>query len=175
MNFDNITFVLNCVDSLAGDDSFIALRKRRPEHRTLLAVEEQTRKYYENQQEEAQRAEQEATEQLQKAQERLDKKVEEVRSRENLDPRTKEIMLLSLENVENRRLEVTRASIEAERDRAKKEAVADRERGVRGIQGRIQALAIIAAPVAGAWHWPCFVFASRSRKENRGASPNRLT
>ncbi len=79
LNFDNITFVLNCVDSLAGDDSFIALRKRRPRHRTLLAVEEQTRKYYENQQEEAQRAEQEATEQLQKAQERLDKKVEEVR------------------------------------------------------------------------------------------------
>ncbi len=83
-------------------------------------------------------------------------------------------MLLSLENVENRRLEVTRASIEAERDRAKKEAVAERERGVRGIQGRIRALAIILPPLP-ALALAVFVFASRSRKENRGASPNRLT
>src|SRR5690606_5106657 len=59
LNFDNIAFVLNCVDTLAGDESFVALRKRRPQHRTLLAVEELTRSYYEASQEESQRAEEE--------------------------------------------------------------------------------------------------------------------
>jgi ABC-2 type transport system permease protein len=38
-DFDNVTFVLNCLDEVAGDNRFIALRKRRPEYRTLSRIE----------------------------------------------------------------------------------------------------------------------------------------
>ena len=34
-DFDNVTFVLNALDSLADDNRFLELRKRRPQHRTL--------------------------------------------------------------------------------------------------------------------------------------------
>jgi len=39
VRFDNIVFVLNALDSLAGDDRFVEIRKRRPAHRTLAVIE----------------------------------------------------------------------------------------------------------------------------------------
>lgn len=41
-DFDNVTFVLNVLDTLAGDDRFLQIRKRRPKHRTLTRIEEST-------------------------------------------------------------------------------------------------------------------------------------
>ena len=42
-DFDNVTFVLNALDELAGDDRFIAIRSHRPKHRTLTRIEDQTK------------------------------------------------------------------------------------------------------------------------------------
>ena len=40
LDFDNVTFVLNVLDSLAADDRFLDIRKRKPKHRTLERIEE---------------------------------------------------------------------------------------------------------------------------------------
>lgn len=40
--FENVTFLLNIIDELAGEDRFIEIRKRRPRHSTLVAVADQT-------------------------------------------------------------------------------------------------------------------------------------
>jgi ABC-2 type transport system permease protein len=40
--FENVTFLLNIIDELAGEDRFIEIRKRRPRHSTLVAVAAQT-------------------------------------------------------------------------------------------------------------------------------------
>ena len=37
--FDNVTFVLNALDELAGDNRFIDIRSRRPKYRTLTRIE----------------------------------------------------------------------------------------------------------------------------------------
>ena len=41
-DLDNVTFVLNALDSLAGDSGFVALRNRRPQHRELTRITERT-------------------------------------------------------------------------------------------------------------------------------------
>jgi len=42
LNFDNVTFVLNAIDSIAGDERFLEIRSRRPIHRTLSKFDENT-------------------------------------------------------------------------------------------------------------------------------------
>jgi ABC-2 type transport system permease protein len=42
LNFDNVTFVLNAIDSVAGDERFLVVRNRRPKHRTLSKFDENT-------------------------------------------------------------------------------------------------------------------------------------
>src|SRR5262249_17417410 len=103
LELDNVTFVLNCVDVLAGDESFVALRKQRPRHRTLERLEARYRKYIERRQNEDKKADDAAKDQLDVAQKRLDKEVDVVRARKDVDERTKEIMLMQLQDVANRR------------------------------------------------------------------------
>lgn len=38
-NFENVTFLLNIVDVLSGDDNYVEIRKRKPRHSTLKIVE----------------------------------------------------------------------------------------------------------------------------------------
>ena len=40
--FQNVTFVLNVLDELAGDDRFVSIRKRTRPHRILTRIEEAT-------------------------------------------------------------------------------------------------------------------------------------
>src|SRR4051794_5013257 len=104
LDFDNVTFVLNCVDVLAGDESFVPLRKKRQRHRTLLTLEAQTKGYTEELQRQTKAAEDAAKDRLDQAQKSFDKQVDQVKSRTDLDERTKEIMLGNLQEVAQRKL-----------------------------------------------------------------------
>ena len=42
LDFDNVTFVLNAIDSIAGDERFLEIRSRRSKHRTLSKFDEHT-------------------------------------------------------------------------------------------------------------------------------------
>ena len=88
------------------------MRNRRQEHRTLEQLEKKNRKFLEDRQTETKAAETEAKEQLDKLQRRLDQELEAVRANKELDDRTKEIRVLQLQEIANRRLEVDKANIE---------------------------------------------------------------
>ena len=173
LNFDNVTFLLNAVDRLAGDDSFIELRKRRRRHRTLETVEARTRKYEEDRLEETRRAEQEAEEKLEVAQARLDAAVQALQSRTDLDSQTKRIMISNQERIENRRLSVARSNIEDEKERLIEGARGDMEAAVRAIQNTIKLVAVALSPVP-AFLLFLMVSVKRRQREDVGAARHRL-
>jgi len=173
LDFDNVTFVLNCVDVLTGDDSFVALRKRRPRHRTLSALEAQTKTYIAQSEKEEKGAEEDAKKQRERAQKHLDDEVKKVRDSKDYDERTKAIMLGNLEEVENRRLEVNKANIEDAKRSKIKQSKANKERAIQSIQNRIRVMAVVVPPLP-ALILGCLVYGIRLGRENRGANPNRL-
>ena len=173
LQFDNVTFLLNAVDQLAGDESFIALRKRRPKHRTLEAVEVKTKTYEEQRLKETQEAARTADQRLSEAQARLDRAVEQLRNRTDLDEQTKRIMIVNQQKAENRRLAVARTNIEDERQRQIEQSRADMESSIRRIQNTIKLLAVVLPPI------PAFLFfilvsVRRLGREKAGVLADRL-
>jgi ABC-2 type transport system permease protein len=173
LDFDNVTFVLNCVDVLAGDESFVALRKKRPRHRTLLALENQTRRFTEELQRQTKSAEDAAKDRLDQAQKAFDKQVDQIKSRTDLDERTKEIMLGNLQEVAQRRLDVDKQTIEDEKMNKMREAKADSEQKIRTIENGVRYTAAAIPPLPPLL-LGLFVFITRIRRENVGANPKRL-
>ncbi len=164
LNFDNVTFFLNAMDTLLGDDSFIRLRSRRARHRTLARVEAQTAEFIEQRTADEQQAEEEAEEALKQAQARLNERVEELRSRTDIDAQTMQIMVRNLEEVENRRLEVLSTNINTEKETKVRASRENMEAQIRQIQTTIKTFAILLPPVPvvalGAW-----IFIRRQRRE----------
>jgi ABC-2 type transport system permease protein len=173
LDFDNIPFVLNCVDVLAGDESFVSLRNKRAKHHTLKTLEAQTNKFYEALENETRVAEDQARKELDDAQRAFDKQVEVVQNNPDLDERAKETQLANLQSVAQRRLDVKKAMIEDQKQARIRDSRARLEQSTREIQNtvRFEAAALPPLPplILGLAVW----FVRRTR-ENLGANPKRL-
>jgi ABC-2 type transport system permease protein len=164
VRFDNVAFLLNLVDSLAGDDRFIELRKRKAAFRRLTTVDGLTKDARAERQAAFEKANQNAEAELEEAKKSLEAAVASVRERQELDDTTKAIMLQSAEQAENRRLQQRTEAIEREKAKTIAKVERKHQQAVSEVQNRIRLISVLAPPIP-ALLLGGFIFARKRRRE----------
>ncbi|TXT21942.1 MAG: ABC transporter, partial [Planctomycetota bacterium] len=173
LRIDNIKFVLNCVDVLAGESAYIDLRKRRAQLRTLTALQAVSDDFRKAQTDERGKAESEAKEQLSKAQKRLDEKIEEIEKNTALTPQQKAQQIGIARETEQRKLDVMRANIEREKAQKIERIEAKTKQQIRAYEDWIRWWCILLPPIP-AVVLGVIVLSSRINAEYRNVEADRL-
>lgn len=183
LDFDNVTFVLNVLDSLSGDDRFLDIRKRKPKHRTLERIEEtvaDSRDQADKQRQEFiqlfEKAEGEANQGMQQAVGELEKKIKDLEGEGDSDPQAAMRavqQLASRQRLEQRRLDTKIEQLKRTRDVEVAAVERQLEATVRREQDRQKWLAVLLPPIP-----PLvvafFVYFRRRASEREGVAKTRL-
>ncbi len=173
LKLDNVTFILNAVDVLAGDKSYLDLRKRRTKHRTLKLVEQETDKFLKQRKVEEAKADEYAKESLKKAKAALETQRKAIEDDKTMDEQEKAIRLQNEQARIERLLLVKEAKIEDK----KKETIAiskkKTDRLIRETENWIRFWAVLIPPVV-AFLFGLFMFFSRVNRERKNISADRL-
>ena len=144
---DNVTFVLNAVDMLAGEERYIALRSRTQQERILEVVEMERQRFTQQQLEARDKARQTATDKLTAARERLEAEVKKIEDDDSLDPRTKQQLLDVARRNLNRQLELEEAEINRIRDAEIRKAENETKQQIKSIEDNVWLWAVIIPPI----------------------------
>ncbi len=185
-HFQNVTFVLNVVDVLAGETNYPEIRRHEPQHSTLQLLETESEEYRIKEDQEQRKFQETFNDEVQKAEEEnqkvINKYTEKLRSLEvegatNADKRREQIRMIQELEIQRgmlqRKLAIKKKQLEKIRDEgiAESRRMADTE--VMKLQNRYKYWAIFLPPIP-----PLLVgiavFVSRRVREREGISKNRL-
>ena len=176
LRFDNVTFVLNVLDSLAGDDRFVEIRKRRPVHRTLTAIERATEDSRKRTAEEAQRLQDEFDDFVKEEQKKLDdqmKKLEERMKSENMGAQDVLLQVAMAQQGGQKRLDAEKERLKAEMERERNRIDTKMTLEIERVQNTYKLWSILLPPILPLLI-AVFVFVSRRLQEKEGVSRSRL-
>ncbi|MEM8677730.1 MAG: Gldg family protein [Planctomycetota bacterium] len=186
-DFDNVTFVLNVLDSLADDESLMDIRKRKIRHSTLKKVEEQTELARNDAMEAALGFEEVYNEAVEEAKARIEKNKLELAERveamqreaeEKGTGRTREMVveMMRSEMVSEQtaqKLELELKQLEAERDKQLKKIENTQEMRVREVQTKYKLRAAFL-PLIPPFAVGLLVWYLRHKREREGVQATRL-
>jgi ABC-2 type transport system permease protein len=185
--FDNVPFVLNVIDAVAGDTRFLEIRKRKPKHSTLKTIEaraseardrelaaaaEFTKRYND----ETKKADDEAKKTYAELQKVVDELREKQQRGEQVDPgeMTAKLQALAIaQETANRKAEVAKEKLKIERDKSLAKIQRHRDQEVQQIQNEYKIWATAIPPIP-----PLLVglvvFVQRRIREREGISRSRM-
>jgi ABC-2 type transport system permease protein len=184
---DNVTFVLNLIDSLAGDERFIAIRKRKPHFSTLQTIETVAKAARGNEikaslqaQKDFNDAVADAEEAVKKASEKIDAQIAELKKKYDAGEAVDIGELRALEErrkilveTEQRKLAVKKEKLQQERDRKTERIQRDTEQKILKAQNNYKFWAAFLPPLP-----PLLVglvvFLARRLREREGIAKTRL-
>lgn len=183
LDFDNVTFVLNLLDTLAGDERFLEIRKRKPKHRTLARIEDTVAEAREMADAQRQKyiaafdkAEREANAELQDEVGEFEKKIKDMEAGGNADPQAAMQavqQLASRQRLAQRRLDTKLERLKRKRDAEIEQVERALEATIRREQDWQKWLAVMLPPIP-----PLvvafFVFFRRRAQEREGVAKSRL-
>ena len=172
-NYQNVSFVLNALDALAGDDRFLEVRKRTRQHKILSKIEQATEEYRANASEQQSEFRDEATDEINKVRAEFSQKIGEIQNRTDLTAMAKQQRIEQAQIQYARERDVTIASLEAKRDKQIRQSERDLAAEIRGVQDYYKMCAVLLPPIPPIL-LAFFVFFHRRESEREGVAKTRL-
>jgi ABC-2 type transport system permease protein len=185
--FENVTFLLNCIDVLASDTNYIGIRRRKPLYTTLKVVEARVAEARDNEfskrvefQAKYDKAVQEAEAENERSLQDLQKIVDDLQKQQSAGKDINQTELHeAVQRVEEKRKVLTRR-LEIQKQRYERERERDVKRIQRDVDLQIQRMQFVykALAVAIPWILPFLVgvvvFVRRRLREREGIEKSRL-
>ena len=171
--FQNVTFVLNILDSLADDDRYVDLRKRTRDYQKLTEIDEVTADFKEKKLEEQDTFIKDAESAIEEARKRFRDKVAEIENRTDLEAVAKSQLADQVRAREERIMNNKIESLNQDRNRKVRQNQRDLSAYVRSVQDRYKFAAVVVPPVLPIL-LACWVYFRRRSMEQEGVAKERL-
>lgn len=173
LRFDNVPFILNCVDALAGDEGFLELRKKRPKRRTLDAIETLTDNSRRAEQIGIQEAQDKAQEAIDVAQKKLNDEVDKIDKDTSVPRQLREQKKAFAQSYWQNYFDREKERIQRDTDQKIREIREETTRTRRAEENRVKWLAVLFPPIP-ALVIAMLVFFRRMTNEKEGVNPDRM-
>jgi ABC-2 type transport system permease protein len=169
----NVTFILNIIDELAGVDDFMEIRKRARVHRTLTGIDEATKESRDSSAKQEDDFIAQITKQEQEARAAMTEKIDQIEGRTDLSTLEKDVLLEQVRMREQDKLDAEVRSLAAERRRKIKQIHYDLDQKIRSVEDRYKLYAILIPPIPPLL-LALAVFFRRRELERQGVARERL-
>ncbi|MCE5269248.1 MAG: Gldg family protein [Planctomycetaceae bacterium] len=173
LKFDNVAFILNALDSLAGDTRFLEIRKRRPKYRTLSHIDQWTEKDRKNAADQIEKFSKNVEEEQAKAQKAMDEEIAELRKRKNVDQQQMAIELIMKQQDLERQAQTRIAQLRQEQNKERTKIETGLALKIRRVQEMAKLLAVLLPPIPPLLV-AVVVFFTRRTREREGVARARL-